>query len=560
MNRPLPQSTPFALLLLATLLHGCASPPPAYPPPARYPVVPGGAPVARPVTVDPPDSRPSSPPRPASGREAPIVRSGETGIIREQAIPPLPSEPAPAPPEPVADHSHLVEQRLAVVTDKYRLWQQLHTTGTWNRLDSGKAGEASVCMERLTGIQREYAALRARIADTGSAPAQQVSEVLLSDISYLESDCGRLLDTLSGDAQQTVTTAEREEVAGRIRSLVEQRQYDQAISAYDDLKASGGEIPLEAKRFYGEALLRSGRYDEAIAVYREVTEAQPPTGAPWLLQRQLADMLVARGLLEEARDHYTTMLRAADEILPQRAYAQGRLTALQGGFDAASGALPAQQSPGARPAETPAPATEFLPIEEMSDDELRAQAGTRLTEANRLAEQGRHAEAMKILEELSRSPLPADMEQTVRQAMADSQAAAGGNFSTVSGGSAEELAEQWEEANRQLDQQQYDEAIASYRSLLNTDYDGAAREQLAKAAQGAAAERRKKAANLFVQAQNTGAPDRKKELLLASRRELQEILTKYPEAGLEDKVRGNMALIDKQIENDFPGLLQTLPR
>jgi tetratricopeptide (TPR) repeat protein len=109
------------------------------------------------------------------------------------------------------------------------------------------------------------------------------------------------------------------------------------------------------------------------------------------------------------------------------------------------------------------------------------------------------------------------------------------------------LQETWDQGMAYMQAKEYDRAIDVFNGLLNTSLGSEAGLQLEEASRLAAREDRKKAAELFVRAGSTTDPVARRELLLSSRVLLEDILRKYPRAGLEDKVRRNLSRIDQEL-------------
>jgi hypothetical protein len=71
---------------------------------------------------------------------------------------------------------------------------------------------------------------------------------------------------------------------------------------------------------------------------------------------------------------------------------------------------------------------------------------------------------------------------------------------------------------------------------------------------------RKEAASLFVKAGKTPDLEQKKELLLASHSLLTEILDRYPQTDLLEKVQQNIVILEGQIQRFDLELLEELPQ
>jgi len=107
--------------------------------------------------------------------------------------------------------------------------------------------------------------------------------------------------------------------------------------------------------------------------------------------------------------------------------------------------------------------------------------------------------------------------------------------------------EQWEKAVDLLGTGRYEEAIQAFSLLRGTSYDALARERTIEAENLAAFEMRRAAAALFVQAGRAGNAERKRQLLLDSRRILLEILKKYPDVEMRDKVVQNLQTLETHL-------------
>ncbi|MBW1792683.1 MAG: hypothetical protein JRJ14_10605 [Deltaproteobacteria bacterium] len=90
---------------------------------------------------------------------------------------------------------------------------------------------------------------------------------------------------------------------------------------------------------------------------------------------------------------------------------------------------------------------------------------------------------------------------------------------------------------------------------MNSEYQNRALRKIDKATQIAAIDMRKRAALLFSKSRKISGMEKKAALLLESRSILQEIIRRYPEAKIIDKVVVNLDVIENQIRNLDPSLL-----
>ena len=121
------------------------------------------------------------------------------------------------------------------------------------------------------------------------------------------------------------------------------------------------------------------------------------------------------------------------------------------------------------------------------------------------------------------------------------------------------LFEQYNQGTSYLAAKEYDKALAVFTSLSGSSYEGKAREKINETIQLAAEENRQKAAELYVRASGMKDIDSKKKMLLASRQLLQDILVKYPQAGLNSKVERNLTSVEQTIREIDPSFSGTTP-
>ena len=109
------------------------------------------------------------------------------------------------------------------------------------------------------------------------------------------------------------------------------------------------------------------------------------------------------------------------------------------------------------------------------------------------------------------------------------------------------LQDKWDKAEGALQSAEYDRAIVLFSDLLNTSLGPKALKSLEKASLAAGQAARKKAASFFQRANSATDPEVRKEHLLSSKTLLEDILKKYPLAGLDAKVKRNLNRVDKEL-------------
>jgi len=199
-----------------------------------------------------------------------------------------------------------------------------------------------------------------------------------------------------------------------------------------------------------------------------------------------------------------------------------------------------------------------LRLKSFSIEQLNSWFGRQLVKIDFLVAEKEFTEATDILKHMTYYYLPADLQALVQKTyyeVAQAELLETENQLRVQ---EMELTEQWDTAVHLMDSQRFDEAIFTFETLMGTEYEEKANIKIVEAANMAAGQMRKDAASLFIRAGRTSDIEKKKELLLDSLEMLNEILVKYPQTDLLDKVNQNIAILEDQIRKIDPALLEEL--
>lgn len=593
------------LLLLAgagLLLSGCGTPRVAVPEKARKaPVV---RPAPRPVVKQ---TRPAAP--------AP-TRPEKTLVVKTPAREVFPSPSRKKIRFSEAD-LRFVEQRLAVYEKKFRQWLEVRAGKGGLARDmvgplqwQGCSGRFERILSGYQRMQEEIIASRSPSPWADNTEQSDMDDILQQDIAFMESRCGRPPGPgpdEPGPSLQTAAVSRKmaaQSAEALIVAYVNQGNDIEAISAFQDLgRKFPGHVPdAVTRQQYGLALLRTGQRKAAGAVFSRLAAEAVNTDlkqTPWQRQHNLADLLLAAGDLSGAQSLYQQLAQAHAGLAAEHKRLQVQVDALRAlrvdrseetnayltlfrGVTLFSGrqggpALIKQADRFDRTLPGTPLAASARYLRQTVEERLTAWAGSRLQRVNILMKQGNKQQAKSVLEELAGADLPAAVQERVESMLTEINARAevsGDTVTIVQAGPTVEqkplslltgdevtlqeqsLAMQWEAANRSLEMRHYDEAIKGFTALLPTDYGAMAGIKIKTVAKQVAAENRKQAAILFAKATKTTNPERKKELLLSSRRLLADIIEKYPQAGIMDKVRRNLDNLDRYIRRYDPTLLE----
>jgi tetratricopeptide (TPR) repeat protein len=497
-----------------------------------------------------------------------------------------------------------LKSRIRSNEQRLEEWHEVERKTATMSLPQEKMYRIDECRSNVQHILLEYNALQRQLQQESKAEAAQLlaANALLQlnqqDIEYLEGGCGRLLTELkTAVLPPLVATADPQ-----IKAAFDNADYSQVINLYGPLGQVAGQIPAPETTFlYGQALLKNYQEQEANRVLGDllvrVRQMRGQEAVLLPLLQCMADLYFSLESYPEARTHYEELLRLSiDKGARKEEWAGLQLAALQPG--------------SANPTELKTytlmvrnylayvPKRDGYSLNDQTDKFLKAYPASHLTaNVNMIKKTSREQadswlnQGIKRIEaqagERIETADPAVAAGTVAGAnVASSQPGSPGSpASAVSSpslptpnpiaGNASQmtnpaqptsalpqpvpvtapaapeneraLKEDYEKGLAHLQAKEYDKAIERFNRLQRTSYEAKARPQLEEASRLGAQDLRQKAAELFGRTQSSRDTDEKRKYLLASRDLLQNILTKYPQSGLTDKVQKNLARIDADL-------------
>jgi hypothetical protein len=573
----LPYKT-FTLIIVSAffgfLLHGCGG---------IHPGAPAGRPEAPPVAPSPqvmpmPASQ-YPPPGPieqkidgSAGTSSPesIFTPGESTETREAQLDSADIE--------------FAQLRLDEYENKFEYWLEISEMAQEGELAEELTALETECMQKLERILSGYSFLLESMWQGDSVPFDRIAtvdpkKIQQLDIAFLESRCGELL-AMDLPAQSAVTPAaepERSPAAAQalIASDVEQGNYQEAIVSYGNLGLDfPGLKPSTATEYnYGLALQYTGQVEAAARQYKNMLESGDLDITPLSLQREIADFFLASGNIAAAESYYERVIIGHESISTEKIWAEEQLVFLRSvapesadmadymkllrEFQKHDYRIDAPKINNAINTfvlqHTGSPvADRALQLKSFAVEQLKSWFGRQLVKIDSLVAEKKFAEAADILKSMTRYYLPAELQAILQKTyyeVADSEIQ---EMETQQQMQESELAEKWDAAANLLDSQRYDAAISAFAGLMDTEYEVKARMKITEAANLAAGEMRKEAASLFVRAGKTSDLEQKKELLRASHGLLTEILARYPQTDLLDKVQQNISILETQMQRLDP--------
>jgi hypothetical protein len=485
---------------------------------------------------------------------------------------------------------NFVQLRLNAYEYKFEHWLKISEKYHEGTLAAELTAYETECVQNLERILTGYSLLLGRMQQNETVSVDKIAtvdpkEMQQLDIAFLESRCSELLALDIADQYEFKPEAEPEltfeDAQEAIASHMEQGNYLEVLYAYERLSlAFPDQKPsLSTQLNYGLTLQYTGQTEAAARHFKGMLDSGALAIEPLSLQSDIADLFLASGNVGSAESYYESIILAHESIGVEKLWAEEQLAFLRS-VDPGSDEMAAYMkllrefhmydyriySTELNEAIN-AFATEYagspvavsgLRLKTFAAEQLKLWFGRQLVLIDSLVADKKFTEATDILKSMSRYYLPAELQAVLQKTYYEVSQAEIQEIETQRLIQEMELTEQWDVAVNHLDSQRYDAAILAFEALAGTEYEEKAKMKIVEAANLAASQMRKEAASLFIKAGRTPDFEQKKELLLASHRLLTEILDKYPQTDLQDKVNQNKVILEEQIRKIDPALLEVL--
>jgi tetratricopeptide (TPR) repeat protein len=487
---------------------------------------------------------------------------------------------------PILTH---VNERIFSYEQKLVAWESLHEQAVSMNLEDPQLSAINSCGQQLQNILAQYNELHLQLLQKNSVTTKDLlsGNTLLRldklDLEFLESDCGKAstgdMIVNSGLLLPTggsVTLQQKEEISVAYAN----GEYEKVLQEYERLQGNSvQEIPYDLTVAYGQALMKSGRESHARTVFQDLlARIRQNDQALWefKLMQLIGDLDFALGTYEPAKDQYDEIVRIYEELSRNNDWAKQQLSALNvadeqkeevkaytdllrsylaynADRDGFTVVRKGENFVSLYPYSLVASSADHL----ISISKQKAEDWYKklMQKVNDLAAEERFQEALLVLERVPRTILPIEKQQELAAKSAELTTTEAITRETKELAEEQIVQENWNAGMSFLEFKEYDQAIEAFSHLLGTSYDARARDRINEAAGLAAQEDRRRAAELFVRSNRTHDLESRKKLLFSSRQLLQDILIKYPQSELVEKVKRNLQRIDEEIMAIDPSLL-----
>lgn len=443
------------------------------------------------------------------------------------------------------------------------------------------------CRQKMRDMLSRYNTLHQQLLPKDSISTKQLftGEVLLKlqkqDFELLESDCGKM--SAQEHPERSLFHPNREFVHEQeqlVSSAYAAKNYDSTIREYEHLMSSGaGPLSYDLTFIYGQALMKTGHEAKSLKVFKGLLDRihrQDQAQWEFKLMHLIGDLDFALGSYVPAKEQYNKMIREYQGLAEGNEWAKQQLSALNvadtqskevGAYadllrrylaynperDGYSVVQKAEFFINKYPYSLVASSADHLiNISRKAADTWYAGL---LQQVDTLAAEKKYQEALLLIERVPRLILPVEKQQELAARSRDLSTTESINRETTELAREQQAQESWNTGMTALEAKEYDQAIEAFTKLQGTSYEVKAKKRIDEAAGIAAQEDRRRAAELFVRSGRTHDLMSRKKLLLASRQLLQNILIKYPQSDLVEKVKRNLKRINEEINAIDPTLL-----
>ena len=483
-----------------------------------------------------------------------------------------------------------VKDRIFEYGRKLDRWKELDDKAIVMDLDEEASEEMVRCFRDLQKVLSGYnkiheVLLQQNFMDSGAGVSgEEVMVLEQRDISFLESGCGQLL---KGDDSKGAGWEKRGEEADlpQIETLIERyagsNEFEEVIQAWKQIPSHQlDRVHLNTRISYGNALMSLHQEEKASMVYQEIVDLMSASDDQRTdilsLRKILADLYAASGSYDEAEKQYNEISKDYSDLAKIEDWATLQLSILErsepGSPELKEYSALLRNYLGYNPqrdgyklvwqSDKFLTAYPYSPVSSNVDiikNSTRARADKWLQsftdEVEAMAMEERFQDALLKLETLQEDVLSGEKVIEIRKKSDDLILAEAVSRETKKIEKIQSQQRQWNDALLLADKGEYDESIELLTTMLDTDYAVKASNKISEVSLLAARAERRKAADLFIRFTKTADIESKKKLLIESRRRLVDILIKYPDVGITEKVMGNIKRVEKEMNAIDPMLI-----
>lgn len=483
-----------------------------------------------------------------------------------------------------------VDDRIYEYGRKLERWKELDNQSVTTTPSDKDAAQMVSCFRQLQDVLNGYNELRTRMLQIQASDAasgignDQIFQLQKNDIAFLEGECGRLL--AESDKKSVVWTPPAEGAdLTQFETMIDQyagkKEYEEVVQVWSKIPESQTDrVHLRTKILYAQALRYLHQEKKAAGIYQKVVDQMADSSEQATdlvsLRRVLADLYTASGNYRSAAKQYQEIYGDYEKIGQIEEWSKLQMAILDrsgGGspeltdFSAILrdylGFVPERDGYKTLPQtikfQTDYPYSPVSANVELIRNSTMAAADKwfngLMTEVDNLAREKDINKAIRVLETLPSDILSPEKQLAINAKMEELQTTEAVADEAGKMAKVQDLQNQWNNGLLLANEGRYEEAVAVFTTLLDTEFSSKARAKIDELSLEAANADRKKAADYFIRFTRTDDVENKKKLLVESRKLLKNILLKYPKVEIAAKVQGNIERVEQEMNLIDPNLV-----
>ncbi len=483
-----------------------------------------------------------------------------------------------------------ISDRIFEYGRKLERWKELDSLSAQKHVNDDEAAEMVQCFRQLQTIINSYNGLRSKLLQTQRvASAEKISiadavELQKTDIAFLESSCGRMLgDSTDQSAgwQQRENTADLSQIETLIDRNAENREHQEVVRVWQQIPPGQiGRVALRTKIHYGNALMYLHQESKAAEIYQQVVDQMSTSDVQATdivsLRKILADLYTASGNYRSAAVQYKKISDDYQNIGRLEEWSKLQLSILDRSME--NGPELKEYSAIMRDYLSYSPeqggykliwqADNFLskyPYSPVASniDIIKSKVKTVadkwfdgfMGQVEKLRSEKKFQEAQDLMKTLPVDLISPEKQLALKGKTEELSLTDAVEKETQRMARIQDLQNQWNNGMLLAKSEKFDDAIAVFTKLADTEYSVKAQEKIKELSLEAAKAERKKAGALFTRFSKTTDIDSRKKLLIETHRLLKSILVKYPDVDIAAKVIANLERVEQEMMAIDPKLL-----
>ncbi len=503
----------------------------------------------------------------------------------------------------MAEQQPIVEKNIAVVpsmsTINDRIYEYGRKLDRWKEMDNRSlstkpserdAARMARCFSQLQDVLNGYNDLRSRLlqAEEGGAAGtvgnDEFYQLQKNDITFLEGECGSLLavsEQQSAAWSPPVEGADLSQFEKMIDQYDAQKQYEEVIQVFSKIPESQrGATHLRTRILYAQALRYVHQEETAAQIYQSIVDQMADSGEQATdivsLRKVLADLYTAAGNYRSATAQYQKISTDYEKLgqleewsklqlalLARSAEGRPELTDYSSILRDYLGYVPARDGykllAKTEQFQTDYPYSPVSANVDLIREATKVQAerwfGDLMNQVDKLAGENEFNQALRVLESLPSDAVSTEKQLAIHAKIEQLQIDEAVADEAGKMAKTQDLQNQWNNGMLLANEGKYEEALAVFNTLLDSEYSSKARIKIDELSLEGAKAERKKAADYFIRFTRATDVESKKKLLVESRKLLKNILVKYPNVEIADKVQGNIDRVEQEMNAIDPNLV-----